>query len=136
MIVKSIEHLRQELLNGLKRASGAVLEGLSQHVHTTMTDDYVKRVQHLHYPIRHPMTRAIVESLQPKDIVHSMIKTVTENRSIVYVTPGTDADKAARMQELFGGKPWQKIRVDMQNLDYVNAVLSSMGMRGIKAMPR
>lgn len=136
MIVRNLNHLREELIKGVRRAANASLESLSQHVYVTVTDDYIKRIQQLHYPMRHPQTREIVESMQPKDIVHSIVKSITEVKAVVYITPKTEADKSARMQELYGGKPWQKIRVDMQNLDYVNFVLASMGMRGIKAMSR
>ena len=136
MNVKNFNHLREELKKGVRRAADATLEVLSQHVETAVIADYIKRVQQLHYPLRNPKTRAVMESMPPKVIATHIKRIVTTEKATVYLPPGTDADQAGRMQELYGGKPWQKVRLDMQNLENVNAVLNLMGLKGIKAIPR
>lgn len=136
MNVKNLEQLRIELTKGVHRAANAALEGLSEHVRMTVVNDYIKRVQQLHYPLRNPKTRAVMDSIPPKQIATTIKRMVTPEKAMVYVPPGTDADKSARMQELYGGKPWQKIRIDMQNLENVNMALGLMGLKGITAIPR
>jgi hypothetical protein len=136
MNVKNFDHLQEELTKAVRRAADAALEVLSQHVESTVIADYIKRVQQLHYPLRNPKTRAVMESMPPKVIATHIKRIVSPEKATVYLPPGTDADQAGRMQELYGGKPWQKIRLDMQNLENVNAVLNLMGLKGIKAIPR
>lgn len=136
MKVKSLEQLRVELKKGVRRAANASLEALSQHVESAVIADYIKRVQQLHYPLRNPKTRDVIESMPPKVIATHLKRIVSPEKATVYVPPGTDADRSSRMQELYGGKPWQKIRTEMQNLENVNSVLNLMGLKGIKAIPR
>jgi hypothetical protein len=136
MKVKSLKQLRAELTKSVQRAASAVLEGLSEHVRLTVINDYVKRVQQLHYPLHNPKTRAVMDSMPPKEIAAAIKRIISPEKAMVYVPSGTDADKSARMQELYGGKPWQKIRIEMQNLENVNAVLNLIGLKGIKAIPR
>ena len=136
MKVKGLEQLRAELTKGVQRAANAALEGLSEHVRSAVVTDYIKRVQQLHYPLRNPKTRAVMDSMPPKQIATAIKRMVSPEKAMIYMPPDIEADKSARMQELYGGKPWQKIRVEMQNLDKVNAVLSLMGLKGITAIPR
>ena len=136
MKVKNLTQLRTELTKGVQRAANAALEGLSEHVRFTVTDDYVKRVQQTYYPLRNPKTRAVMDSMPPKEIAKTIRRIVTAEKSMVYIPPDNEADKSARVQELYGGKPWQKIRSDMQDLENVNSVLKQMGLNGIKAMPK
>ena len=134
--VKDIKELKQELTKHIVKAANASLEALTEHTRTSVIEDYIKRVQQLYYPLRNPQTKAVLDSMAPKDISRYVNKIISENKGTIYITPKTEADKSGRMQELYGGKPWQKIRTDMQNLDYVNRVLNIMGIKGIKAMSR
>lgn len=134
--VNNIKELREELTRGINRAAQASLEALTEHVRASVVEDYTKRVQQLFYPLRNPTTKAVLDSMAPKDIARKINKIISDDKGTVYIEPKTEADKSGRMQELYGGKPWQKIRTDMQNLDYVNKVLGLMGLKGIKAMSR
>ena len=134
--IQNIKELKEVLLERIKIAADASLKALTEHTHVSVMDDYIKRVQQLHYPIRDPRTKKILESMPPSEIAKTVIKIILDNKGTVYIEPKTEADKSGRMQELYGGKPWQKIRTDMQNLDYVNRVLANMGLKGIKAMSR
>lgn len=136
MKVKSLKELRTELTKGVQRAANAALEGLSEHVKNAVVNDYIKRVQQMHYPLRNPKTRAVMDSMPPMEIAKTLKRIISPEKATVYVPPNTEADRAARMQELYGGKPWQKIRSDMQNLENVNSVLKQMGLNGITAMPK
>lgn len=134
--IQNIKELREVLIERIKLAADASLKALTEHTYVSVMDDYIKRVQQLHYPIRDPRTKKILESMPPNEIAKAVTKIVLENKGTIYIEPKTEADKSGRMQELYGGKPWQKIRTDMQNLDYVNRVLINMGLKGIKAMSR
>jgi hypothetical protein len=122
--------------NEIKKISKAALGGLAAHIKDAVVSDYTKRVQQNHYPLRNPMTKKEMDSMPPKDIAKYVTKTVMVEKAIVYVPQKTEADKSGRMQELYGGKPWQKIRTNMQNLDYVNRILSQQGLEGLKAIPK
>jgi hypothetical protein len=71
--------------------------------------------------------------MEPQKIADSIEKVVESMRAIVYIPKGTLADQEARRQELFGGKPWQKIRGEMQDLNKLNEVLAELGLRGFRA---
>jgi hypothetical protein len=130
----------EQLVNGLRdemqKIGDAVLEALADSVAADMASDYQKRVQSLHYPIRNPETKEPIESMPPTEIAGKLEKKVTENSAQVYIPPSGPADVSARMQELYGGSPWMKIRSKMQDLSYVNQVLASNGLKGIKAKGR
>jgi len=133
---KNINELRQGLTNHVIKAANASLEALVEYVNISVVNDYTKRVQQLYYPLRNPRTKAVLDSIPPKEIAKNVNKIISENKGVVYIEPKTEADKSGRMQELYGGRPWQNIRSDMQNLDYVNRALNLMGIKGIKAMSR
>lgn len=58
---------------------------------------------------------------------------IEEGRCIVYIKPGTEADKQARILELFGEAPWRKVINMMKNPDILNRILSDNGINGAKA---
>ena len=133
--VKNLKELDRAMSADVYRISKAILGKLADHVKTEVVDDYTKRVQRDHYPVRNPINKEEIESMPPKEIARFVLKTVMPERAIIYIRPGTQANRSGRIQELYGGKPWQKIRTKMQNLDYVNQMLSSKGLGGVKAKP-
>ncbi|MEM3000629.1 MAG: hypothetical protein QXU32_00605 [Nitrososphaerales archaeon] len=135
ILIRSVDELVDSLHKEVDRISGDILYKLSKHVYDEITSDYSGRVQRDHYPLRNPMTREIIESMPPSLIADEIRHSVFDRESaIVYVPPGTEADKSARMQELYGGKPWQIIRSKMTNPDYVRGVMPIVGLNGIKVV--
>lgn len=125
---KMMEAMKMEI----PKISGAVLEALSDHIQKEVKKDYETRVQRLG-PILHPVTKEVLSKMEPKQIATYVERFVEANRAVTYVAEA--ADKEARRQELYGGKPWQMIRGKMQDLDYVNGILPELGLQGIKAKP-
>lgn len=127
----------QIVIDGLKsqvdKVAQAILEALAERAFSTVVADYNKRLQLLHYPLRNPKTKEVLDSMPPSQIAKFVKKVIMQDTAYVYLPPGTEADKAGRMQELYGGKPWQMIRMKMQEFDYINAALAEAGLKGIKA---
>ena len=133
--VKTVGELAAGLYSEIEQISNDILNKMSTHVEGMITIDYTKRVQQSHYPLRNPMTKEVLESMPPVEIAKRVERLVSEDSAVVYMPPGTAADKSARMQELFGGKPWQAVRTKMQDLNYVNSVLPQIGLPGLRAKP-
>lgn len=131
--VSDVKTLMDGMRSEIPKFAEAALEKLSDYIKQVVTEDYQGRVQRGHFPLRHPVTNEVMSKMEPKDIAASIEKFVEGLRAVVYIPQGTDADREGRRQELFGGKPWQKIRGEMQNLDAMNEVLPNIGLRGFKA---
>lgn len=131
-IYTNIDEVIAAMQTEIPKVSSNVLEALSDHIQKEVKKDYETRVQQLG-PIIHPITKQVLSEMQAKEIAQYVERFVESNRAVTYVTEV--ADKEARRQELYGGKPWQAIRGKMQNLDYVNGILPELGLHGIKAKP-
>jgi hypothetical protein len=131
--VKNADELELELKTNIMRAGRSVIDSLSDYVKSSVIEDYIRRVQQLYYPLKNPHTKQPLDSMQPSEIAKFITKLIVNDRAIVYIPPNTEADKSARMHELYGGRPWQKIRVEMQNIDHVNRIIKALGIGGMKA---
>ena len=109
------------------------LERLGDYIQRAVKDDYQTRVQRNFFPLRHPVTNEEISKMQPKEIAESVDKFMDGMRVVVYIAQGSLADQEGRRQELFGGKPWQKIRGEMQDLNKINEILAEVGLKGFRA---
>lgn len=124
--VKSVAELGKELEKVLLPVKKAILGALVSKIKDDVVEDYQKRVQTQHYPLRNPITGDMLDSMPPSDIARFIIKTAFTDRALVYLPPGTEADRSGRMQELYGGRPWQRIRQMVQKLEYAKQALQSL----------
>jgi len=131
--VKNLKHLINEMTKDIAKIGAKVLDGLGTHINETVVDDYRTRVQANYYPLRNPITKDVIDSIPPIEISKSILMMSMADRVINYIQPGTEVEKSARLQELFGGKTWQMIRTNMQNFEYVNRILTNLGMGSITA---
>lgn len=131
--VKNVKTLMEGMRSEIPKFADVALTKLSEYIQSSVQDDYTSRVQHSNFPLRHPITKQEISQMQPKDIAKSIEKFVEGLRAVVYIPQGTLADQEGRRQELFGGKPWQKIRGEMQDLNKVNEILPAIGLVGFKA---
>lgn len=128
----NVDMLINEMKTEIPKVSKDVLDGLSTHVEIEVKKDYETRVQQLG-PIRHPVTKQVLSEMQPREIAKFVKRFVEGNRAVTYIAQ--QADREARRQELYGGKPWQAIRGKMQNIDYINSILPELRLQGLRAKP-
>lgn len=131
--VKDVGTLMEGMRSEIPKLADIVLTKLNDYVEITVKDDYTNRVQRYNYPLLDPTTKEPISKMEPKDIAKSIEKFVEGLRSVVYIPQGTQADQEGRRQELYGGKPWQKIRGEMQDINKINEVLPTIGLPGFKA---
>lgn len=129
----NIRSLMEGMRSEVPKFAEVALENISDFIQRTVKEDYKTRVQRTSFPLRHPITKEAISKMEPKDIANSIERFVEGLRAVVYIPQGTLADQEARRQELFGGKPWQKIRGDMQDLNRINEILPTIGLNGFKA---
>ena len=125
--------LMEGMRSEIPKFSDAALEELSSYVEQTVKDDYSNRVQRGFNPLVDPVSGEVISQMEPKDIAKSIERFVEGMRAVVYIPQGTLADQEGRRQELFGGRPWQKIRGEMQDINLINETLPSIGLHGFKA---
>lgn len=131
--VSNVQALMEGMRSEIPKFADVALTKLSEFIQTEVAEDYRTRVQHSNYPLLHPVTGEEISKMQPQDIAKSIEKFVEGMRSVTYIPQGTLADQEGRRQELFGGKPWQKIRGEMQDIGRMNEILPSIGLPGFKA---
>jgi hypothetical protein len=131
--VNDVRALMEGMRSEVPKFAEVALTNLSKYIKEAVTEDYNTRVQHSFFPLRHPTTKEPISKMEPKDIAKSIDTFVEGLRAVVYIPQGTLADQEGRRQELFGGKPWQKIRGDMQDLNKINEILPTIGLGGFKA---
>lgn len=128
----NVNDLIQAMSTELPKVSDDILHAFSEHVQKEVQRDYQTRV-HSMGPILHPITKEVLSKMEAREIAQYIERFVEGNRAVTYVTEV--ADKEARRQELYGGKPWQVIRGKMQSIDYINGILPDLGLKGITAKP-
>ena len=131
--VSDVKTLMTGMRSEIPKFAEVALETLSDYIQRTVRDDYRNRVQRENFPLRHPITKEAISKMEPKEIAGSVERFVEGLRAVVYIPQGTLADQEGRRQELFGGKPWQKIRGEMQDLNKMNEILPLIGLAGFKA---
>lgn len=131
----NVEDLIPAMESELTKIQSNLLGVLGDHIFFNVESDYKTRVQKEFPAIIHPVTREVVSKMQPKQIAENLEKLVETSRVVVYIPKDTLADQEARRQELFGGKPWERMRGKMMNLDYVQNALNEEGVKGIRVKP-
>ena len=131
--VNNVKSLMEGMRSEIPKFAEVALESLSSHVERAVREDYDNRVQRNFYPLKHPVTKESISTMQPREVSKSIERFVEGLRAVVYISQGTPADQEARRQELYGGKPWQKIRGEMQDLNLLNELFPTIGMQGFKA---
>lgn len=131
--VKTVKDLMEGMRSEIPKLANVALEGLSSYVEHTVKDDYSNRVQNQFFPLYDPNSGEIISKMEPRDIARSIERFVEGMRAVTYIPQDTPEDQEGRRQELFGGKPWQKIRGEMQDLNLLNEVLPTIGLQGFKA---
>lgn len=131
--VGNVKALMEGMRSEIPKFADVALTKLGEFIETSVKDDYSTRVQHSNFPLLHPITKVEISKMEPREIAKSIEKFVEGLRTVVYIPQGTLADQEGRRQELFGGKPWQKIRGEMQDITRINEVLPAIGLKGFKA---
>lgn len=131
----SVNDLIPAMESELTKIQSSLLGVLGDHIFFGVQQDYKTRVQKEFPAIVHPVTREVLTKLQPKEIAENMEKLVETSRVVVYIPKDSPADQDARRQELFGGKPWERMRGNIMNLDYVQNALNEEGVKGIRVKP-
>jgi hypothetical protein len=131
--VSDIRSLMEGMRSEVPKFAEVALTNLSKYIKEAVVNDYNNRVQNSFFPLRHPISKEEISKMQPKDISKSVDIFVEGLRAVVYIPQGTLADQEGRRQELFGGKPWQKIRGDMQDINKINEILPTIGLSRFKA---
>lgn len=129
----NVKALMEGMRLEIPKLGNVALERLGEYIQKAVQEDYRTRVQRDYFPLRDPATKEEISKMQPQDIAKSIEKFIEGMRTVVYLPQGTLADQEGRRQELFGGKPWQKIRGEMQDLNKVNEVLAQIGLKGFRA---
>lgn len=131
--VNSVKALMEGMRSEVPKFANVALEQLGEYILKAVKEDYGNRVQRNFYPLKDPTTKQIISKMEPQEVAKSIEKFIEGMRTVVYIPQGTLADQEGRRHELFGGKPWQKIRGEMQDLNKVNEILAEIGLKGFKA---
>lgn len=131
--VNSVKALMEGMRSEIPKFANVALEHLGEYILKAVKEDYGNRVQRNFFPLKDPVSKQVISKMEPQEIAKSVEKFIEGMRTVVYIPQGTLADQEGRRQELFGGKSWQKIRGEMQDLNKVNEILAEIGLKGFKA---
>jgi hypothetical protein len=122
------EEVFSNIRNRISEISADILKNVSAYV--------VKQLEQKYYQVSKPInkeTGVIIDIVDGSEIAKNIKVYNENNRVVVYIESGTDADKAARVHELFGTAPMQNVRNNIKNPGSVNKILSDNGIKGAKA---